>query len=316
MGHRRENSTRFFMPIRFSPSHHLELQTWCCRRRVEPGPDNDIVRVAHTHAQSLPQTQDASQACTASAQHADGRDPAALETKPAQAAPGISLSGSPPTKQHTSHDTPRAESAQSKPSLANASTAATGLKNPSVAAYTAGRIEDTHNAEAEENAAATAHNAPPATDSAQLVSASMPEAVVAAHNTSPATESAQLVGTSMQGAVGAAKITTGSAAADAVEETPLSTTTAADSEAALGKAKAGVPVMLLLSGPPGSGKSTFCGKLIAQSKVAWSRVNQDTINGGQHSTFRCLLLTTSCTKPSTSLFCSAFAWWNAAVMHV
>ena len=55
----------------------------------------------------------------------------------------------------------------------------------------------------------------------------------------------------------------------------------AAAETALGKAKAGVPVMLMLSGPPGSGKSTFCERLIADSQVAWVRVNQDSINRGE-----------------------------------
>ena len=58
-------------------------------------------------------------------------------------------------------------------------------------------------------------------------------------------------------------------------------------EAASEKAKAGVPVLLLLSGPPGSGKSTFCEKLIAQNEVTWVRVNQDSINAGKRRLFGC-----------------------------
>ena len=34
------------------------------------------------------------------------------------------------------------------------------------------------------------------------------------------------------------------------------------------------PVVLLLVGPPGSGKSTFSAALIAQAQALWTRVNQ------------------------------------------
>ena len=37
---------------------------------------------------------------------------------------------------------------------------------------------------------------------------------------------------------------------------------------------ASTPAMLLLVGPPGSGKSTFSAALIAQAQVLWTRINQ------------------------------------------
>ncbi|KAK9838363.1 hypothetical protein WJX81_007271 [Elliptochloris bilobata] len=39
--------------------------------------------------------------------------------------------------------------------------------------------------------------------------------------------------------------------------------------------------VLLLIGPPGSGKSTFCERLMQHSSLAWRRVNQDTIANGR-----------------------------------
>lgn len=41
------------------------------------------------------------------------------------------------------------------------------------------------------------------------------------------------------------------------------------------------PVVLILCGVPGSGKSTFCAQLIAQGQASWVRVNQDSINNGR-----------------------------------
>lgn len=41
------------------------------------------------------------------------------------------------------------------------------------------------------------------------------------------------------------------------------------------------PVILILCGVPGSGKSTFCAQLIAQGQTSWVRVNQDSINRGR-----------------------------------
>lgn len=41
------------------------------------------------------------------------------------------------------------------------------------------------------------------------------------------------------------------------------------------------PVILILCGVPGSGKSTFCAQLIAQGQTSWVRVNQDSVNRGR-----------------------------------
>ncbi|GIL89972.1 hypothetical protein Vretifemale_17710 [Volvox reticuliferus] len=44
------------------------------------------------------------------------------------------------------------------------------------------------------------------------------------------------------------------------------------------------PILLLLAGLPGSGKSTFSRELLAASPVAWVHVNQDAIRGGKPGT--------------------------------
>ncbi len=55
-------------------------------------------------------------------------------------------------------------------------------------------------------------------------------------------------------------------------------------------AAAGVaPVVVILVGVPGSGKSTFCARLIAKGNTTWVRVNQDSIsNGRRGSKQQCL----------------------------
>lgn len=59
----------------------------------------------------------------------------------------------------------------------------------------------------------------------------------------------------------------------------------AGSAAAAGAA----PVVVILVGVPGSGKSTFCARLIAKGNTTWVRVNQDSIsNGRRGSKQQCL----------------------------
>ena len=41
------------------------------------------------------------------------------------------------------------------------------------------------------------------------------------------------------------------------------------------------PVVVILVGVPGSGKSTFCARLIAKGNTTWVRVNQDSISNGK-----------------------------------
>ena len=49
------------------------------------------------------------------------------------------------------------------------------------------------------------------------------------------------------------------------------------------------PVVVILVGVPGSGKSTFCARLIAKGNTTWVRVNQDSIsNGRRGSKQQCL----------------------------
>ena len=49
------------------------------------------------------------------------------------------------------------------------------------------------------------------------------------------------------------------------------------------------PVVVILVGVPGSGKSTFCARLIANGNTTWARVNQDSIsNGKRGSKQQCL----------------------------
>lgn len=59
----------------------------------------------------------------------------------------------------------------------------------------------------------------------------------------------------------------------------------AGSAAAAGAA----PVVVILVGVPGSGKSTFCARLVAKGNTTWVRVNQDSIsNGRRGSKQQCL----------------------------
>lgn len=41
------------------------------------------------------------------------------------------------------------------------------------------------------------------------------------------------------------------------------------------------PVILIMCGVPGSGKSTFCAQLIAKGQASWVRVNQDSVKNGR-----------------------------------
>lgn len=41
------------------------------------------------------------------------------------------------------------------------------------------------------------------------------------------------------------------------------------------------PVILVMCGVPGSGKSTFCAQLIAKGQASWVRVNQDSVKNGR-----------------------------------
>ena len=45
--------------------------------------------------------------------------------------------------------------------------------------------------------------------------------------------------------------------------------------------KKGPPVILIMCGVPGSGKSTFCAQLIAKGQASWVRVNQDSVKNGR-----------------------------------
>ena len=63
-------------------------------------------------------------------------------------------------------------------------------------------------------------------------------------------------------------------------ESPAQHAAAAASEAAAVTAGP-QPVIVILVGVPGSGKSTFCAQLIAKGSTSWVRVNQDSINSGR-----------------------------------
>lgn len=43
------------------------------------------------------------------------------------------------------------------------------------------------------------------------------------------------------------------------------------------------PVILIMSGVPGSGKSTFCAQLIAKGQASWVRLNQDSVKNGRQA---------------------------------
>lgn len=62
--------------------------------------------------------------------------------------------------------------------------------------------------------------------------------------------------------------------------------------------KKALPVILILCGVPGSGKSTFCAQLIARGQASWVRVNQDSINNGRQAD-------SSCDAQSAVLTCAA-----------
>ncbi|PIN19858.1 Polynucleotide kinase 3' phosphatase [Handroanthus impetiginosus] len=63
------------------------------------------------------------------------------------------------------------------------------------------------------------------------------------------------------------------------------------------------PIVLLLMGVPGSGKSTFCDEVMRISSRLWARVCQDTINNGKAGTkIQCLSLAASALKDGKSVF--------------
>eukprot|EP00891_Asterochloris_glomerata_P006087 jgi/Astpho2/6087/Aster-04034 len=64
-------------------------------------------------------------------------------------------------------------------------------------------------------------------------------------------------------------------------EDALGPPTSASVKKATSPSRGGAPVVLLMVGPVGSGKSTFAGRLIGQGQAQWVRVNQDTISGTQ-----------------------------------
>ncbi|XP_019084608.1 PREDICTED: transcription factor bHLH140-like isoform X5 [Camelina sativa] len=62
-------------------------------------------------------------------------------------------------------------------------------------------------------------------------------------------------------------------------------------------------IVVLLIGPPGSGKSTFCDTVMRSSLRPWSRVCQDIINNGKAGTkAQCLKMATSSLKEGKSVF--------------
>ena len=70
-----------------------------------------------------------------------------------------------------------------------------------------------------------------------------------------------------------------SSQAVALAATGAAAAPAADTSVA--NAAAAPSIILLMSGIPGSGKSTFCAQLIAQGSARWVRVNQDSVNNGR-----------------------------------
>lgn len=65
----------------------------------------------------------------------------------------------------------------------------------------------------------------------------------------------------------------------------------------------GKPVLVILVGAPGSGKSTFCEEVIGSSARPWLRVCQDTIgNGKAGSKAQCLSSATRALKDGKSVF--------------
>ncbi|KAJ6755701.1 APRATAXIN [Salix purpurea] len=65
----------------------------------------------------------------------------------------------------------------------------------------------------------------------------------------------------------------------------------------------GKPVMVILVGAPGSGKSTFCERVIGSSLRPWTRICQDTINNGKAGTKpQCLKRAAAALKEGKSVF--------------
>ncbi|KAL3654899.1 hypothetical protein CASFOL_000685 [Castilleja foliolosa] len=63
------------------------------------------------------------------------------------------------------------------------------------------------------------------------------------------------------------------------------------------------PIVLVLIGLPGSGKSTFCDQVMRISPRPWVRVCQDTINNGKSGTkTQCLSIATTALKDGKSIF--------------
>ncbi|GER55784.1 APRATAXIN-like [Striga asiatica] len=67
--------------------------------------------------------------------------------------------------------------------------------------------------------------------------------------------------------------------------------------------KEGQPIVLLMVGLPGSGKSTFCDEVMKISPRPWARVCQDTINNGKPGTkIQCLSAASTALKDGKSVF--------------
>ncbi|KAJ6316049.1 hypothetical protein OIU78_019348 [Salix suchowensis] len=65
----------------------------------------------------------------------------------------------------------------------------------------------------------------------------------------------------------------------------------------------GKPVMVILVGAPGSGKSTFCERVMGSSLRPWTRICQDTINNGKAGTKpQCLKRAAAALKEGKSVF--------------
>ncbi|KAI9154186.1 hypothetical protein LWI28_022347 [Acer negundo] len=76
-----------------------------------------------------------------------------------------------------------------------------------------------------------------------------------------------------------------------------------DSCKARGEEERAKPIVVILMGAPGSGKSTFCEHVIRSSARSWVRVCQDTINNGKAGTkVQCLTNAVSALKEGKSVF--------------
>ncbi|XP_065853067.1 transcription factor bHLH140 [Euphorbia lathyris] len=70
-----------------------------------------------------------------------------------------------------------------------------------------------------------------------------------------------------------------------------------------GEDNKGRPILVLLVGAPGSGKSTFCEQVMRLSSRSWARICQDTINNGKAGTKpQCLRSAASALKDGKSVF--------------